>query len=165
MERTNLNMPETHPIVKKLQFKDLGQPVLMLNVPQAYQEVIHSLQGDVHTDPKQAPYDFVQAFGTSNEELRRLAKIAAGSVADDGLLWLCYPKKSSKTYKNSDCSRESVAGILADQGYEPVRQIAIDEDWSALRYRKAGLIKKMSRSFAVTAEGMERTGQENDNRS
>ncbi|MGG3280643.1 DUF3052 domain-containing protein [Paenibacillus solani] len=155
-------MPEIHPIVKKLQFKDLGQPVLMLNAPQAYQEVIHSLQGDVHTEPQQIPYEFVQAFGASNEELRRLAKVAAGSVADDGLLWLCYPKKSSKTFKNSDCSRESIAGILSDQGYEPVRQIAIDEDWSALRFRKVELIKKMSRSFAVTAEGKERTGREND---
>lgn len=155
-------MPEIHPIIKKLQYKDLGQPVLMLNAPQAYQEVISSLQGDVHTEPVQAPYDFVQAFGTSNEELRRLAEIAAGSVADNGLLWLCYPKKTSKTYKNSDCSRESVTGILADEGYEPVRQIAIDEDWSALRYRKAELIKTMTRSFAATAKGKERTGQEDD---
>ncbi|WP_433941761.1 DUF3052 domain-containing protein [Paenibacillus lautus] len=153
-------MPEIHPIIKKLQYKDLGQPVLMLNAPQAYQEVISSLQGDVHTEPVQAPYDFVQAFGTSNEELRRMAEIAAGSVADNGLLWLCYPKKTSKTYKNSDCSRESVTGILADEGYEPVRQIAIDEDWSALRYRKAELIKTMTRSFAATANGKERTGQE-----
>lgn len=153
-------MPEIHPIIKKLQYKDLGQPVLMLNAPQAYQEVISFLQGDVHTEPVQAPYDFVQAFGTSNEELRRLAEIAAGSVADNGLLWLCYPKKTSKTYKNSDCSRESVTGILADEGYEPVRQIAIDEDWSALRYRKAELIKTMTRSFAATAKGKERTGQE-----
>lgn len=153
-------MPEIHPIIKKLQYKDLGQPVLMLNAPQAYQEVISSLQGDVHTEPVQALYDFVQAFGTSNEELRRLAEIAAGSVADNGLLWLCYPKKTSKTYKNSDCSRESVTGILADEGYEPVRQIAIDEDWSALRYRKAELIKTMTRSFAATAKGKERTGQE-----
>ncbi|GIP07189.1 hypothetical protein J28TS4_55960 [Paenibacillus lautus] len=153
-------MPEIHPIIKKLQYKDLGQPVLMLNAPQAYQEVISSLQGDVHAEPVQAPYDFVQAFGTSNEELRRLAEIAAGSVADNGLLWLCYPKKTSKTYKNSDCSRESVTGILADEGYEPVRQIAIDEDWSALRYRKAELIKTMTRSFAATAKGKERAGQE-----
>lgn len=99
------------------------------------------------------PYDFVQVFGTSNEELQRLAKIAASSVTDNGLLWLCYPKKSSKTYKNSDCSRESITGILADEGYEPVRQIAIDEDWSALRYRKVELIKSMTRSFAATAKG------------
>ena len=132
-------MLETHPVVKKLQYKDLGQPVLILNAPEAYQEVIRSLQGEVHTEPVQAPYDFVQA--------------------DNGLLWLCYPKKTSKTYKNSDCSRDSIAGILADEGYEPVRQIAIDEDWSALRYRKVEQIKTMTRSFAATAKGKERTGQ------
>ncbi|MEK4115842.1 DUF3052 domain-containing protein [Paenibacillus sp. FSL W8-0919] len=152
-------MLETHPVVKKLQYKDLGQPVLILNAPEAYQEVVRSLQGEVHTEPVQAPYDFVQAFGTSNGQLRELAKVAASAVADNGLLWLCYPKKTSKTYKNSDCSRDSIAGILADEGYEPVRQIAIDEDWSALRYRKVEQIKTMTRSFAATAKGKERTGQ------
>ncbi|ANY73852.1 DUF3052 domain-containing protein [Paenibacillus ihbetae] len=152
-------MLETHPVVKKLQYKDLGQPVLILNAPEAYQEVVRSLQGEVYTEPVQAPYDFVQAFGASNEQLRELAKIAASAVTDNGLLWLCYPKKTSKTYKNSDCSRDSIAGILADEGYEPVRQIAIDEDWSALRYRKVEQIKTMTRSFATTAKGKERTGQ------
>lgn len=153
-------MLETHPVVKKLQYKDLGQAVLIMNAPPSYQEVMQSLQGEVHTESVHAPYDFVQVFGTSNAQLRELAIVGAKAVADNGLLWLCYPKKTSKKYKNSDCSRDSIAGILADEGYEPVRQIAIDDDWSALRYRKAEQIKTMTRSFAVTAKGKERTGQE-----
>jgi hypothetical protein len=35
-----------------------------------------------------------------------------------------------KFIKNSDCSRESVSTLLSEEGYEPVRQIAIDVDWS-----------------------------------
>jgi hypothetical protein len=105
-------------------------------------------------------YEFVQVFGTSNEELQSNAKKAVAYVKDDGLLWLCYPKKSLKVYKGSDCSRESVTGILSEEGYEPVRQIAIDDDWSALRFRKPEKIKKMVRDFAVTDEGIKRTKKE-----
>ena len=81
-------------------------------------------------------------------------------MSEDGLLWLCYPKKSSKTYKGSDCSRDTVTGMLSEEGFEPVRQIAIDEDWSALRFRKPEKIKKMVRTFAVTEVGKKRTEQE-----
>jgi hypothetical protein len=64
---------------------------------------------------------------------------------------------TSKAYKDSDCSRETVGVMLAEEGYEPVRQVAVDDDWSALRFRKVGEIKKMVRAFAVTEEGKQRT--------
>ena len=75
-------------VIKKLQFKDQGQAVLIINAPKVYEEVMASFEG-----------------------------------------------------------------------YEPVRQIAIDEDWSALRFRKTGKIKTMKRGFAVTEEGKQRTEQ------
>ena len=144
-------------VLKKLQFKDQGQPVFIVNAPQSYGEVIRTFEGEVHHEAVIEPYDFVQVFGTSNEELGALAKSAEKFVKEDGLFWLCYPKKSSKTYKGSDCSRDTVMYLLADEGYEPVRQIAIDDDWSALRFRKEENIKTMKRSFAVTEKGKERT--------
>lgn len=144
-------------VLKKLQFKDQGQPVLIVNAPQSFDEVIRTFEGEVHREAVMERYDFVQVFGTSNEELGALAKSAEKFVKEDGLFWLCYPKKSSKTYKGSDCSRDTVMYLLADEGYEPVRQIAIDDDWSALRFRKAENIKTMKRSFAVTEKGKERT--------
>lgn len=150
-------MTEIHPVIKKLQYKDHGQPVLIIGAPKAYDEVVLAFEGEVHTEAKQASYDFVQVFGKNNEELQTLARDAEKYAADNGLLWLCYPKKSSKKYKGSDCSRETVTALLAAEGYEPVRQIAIDEDWSALRFRKAEHIKTLKRNFAVTEKGKERT--------
>ncbi|WP_391118049.1 hypothetical protein [Psychrobacillus sp. L3] len=50
--------------------------------------------------------------------------------------------------------------ILANEGFEPVRNIAIDEDWSALRFRKVENIKKMVRKFAHTEVGKERTNDQ-----
>jgi hypothetical protein len=146
-------------VIKKLQFKDQGQAVLIINAPQAYEGVMASFEGEVHKDAPLDEYEFVQVFGASNNELQTLAKSVADKVKEDGLFWLCYPKKSSKAYKGSDCSRETVTGMLVEENYEPVRQIAIDEDWSALRFRKPDNIKKMTRGFAVTEEGKQRTQQ------
>lgn len=150
-------MLEIHPVIKKMNFKDHGQTVLIVNAPKAYDEIIAAFQGDVHTEAVNESYDFVQIFGATNEELQSLARQASLYVSEDRLFWLCYPKKSSKQYKGSDCSRESVAGMLAAEGYEPVRQVAIDEDWSALRFRKPEKIKSMTRNFAVTELGKQRT--------
>ncbi|WP_430137403.1 DUF3052 domain-containing protein [Neobacillus pocheonensis] len=147
-------------VIKKLQFKDQGQDVLIINAPKAYEEVMALFEGKVHINGEMVGgYDFVQVFGTSNEELQSLARGSESYVKEDGLFWLCYPKKSSKAYKGSDCSRETVASMLANEGYEPVRQIAIDDDWSALRFRKVDKIKTMTRSFAVTEKGKERIDQ------
>lgn len=150
-------MTEGTPVLKKLNFKDHGQSVLVINAPKSYDVIKASFEGEVHQKAELETYNFVQVFGTSNEELQSHAKSVVNHVNDDGLLWLCYPKKSSKAYKGSDCSRETVTGMLADEGYEPVRQIAIDDDWSALRFRKPEKIKKMVRTFAVTDEGKKRT--------
>ncbi|MCM3163977.1 DUF3052 domain-containing protein [Metabacillus litoralis] len=152
-------MAESNPLLKKLQFKDSGQPVLIVHHPNSYNDVISSFTGEVHNESKGHEYDFVQIFGTANDQLKSLAQKSVQAVKEDGLFWICYPKKSSKTYKGSDCSRETVGGLLAAEGYEPVRQIAIDDDWSALRFRKAEKIKKMSRKFVVTDEGKQRTEQ------
>jgi hypothetical protein len=153
-------MTEVASVLKKLNFKDQGQPVLIINAPKSYDDIKAAFEGEVHQQAVLDIYDFVQVFGTSNEELQSNAKNAVTYVKDDGLLWLCYPKKSSKIYKGSDCSRDSVTGMLSKEGYEPVRQIAIDEDWSALRFRKPEKIKKMVRDFAVTNEGIKRTKKE-----
>ncbi|UII56604.1 DUF3052 domain-containing protein [Cytobacillus spongiae] len=152
-------MQELNPILKKLQYKEAGQAVLIMNAPSAYHEVMSSFKGEVHQEPSLEGYSFVQVFGVSNEELQTKAQKAEPFMNEDGLLWICYPKKSSKTYKGSDCSRESVAEVLASRGYEPVRQVAIDEDWSALRFRKVEHIKTMTRKSAVTEKGKKRIEQ------
>lgn len=54
-------------------------------------------------------------------------------------------------------NRDTGWQTLGDLGFEPVRQIAIDEDWSALRFRRVEFIKAMKRSFAMSKEGKKRT--------
>ena len=58
---------------------------------------------------------------------------------------MIYPKGTSKKYK-CEFNRDSGWPALGAGGYEPVRMVAIDEDWSALRFRKAEKIKSMTRN-------------------
>ncbi len=76
---------------------------------------------------------------------------------DDGILWFAYPKKSSKEYE-TNLSRDDGWQPLDDLGYEGVRQVAIDEDWSALRFRHVDHIKTMNhdKKRAMSKKGKKR---------
>jgi hypothetical protein len=58
-----------------------------------------------------------------------------------------------------DFNRDTGWQPLGKYDLEPVRQVAIDEDWSALRFRNVNNIKKMTRNSAMTLskEGKNRT--------
>ena len=77
----------------------------------------------------------------------------------DAVLWFAYPKGSSKKYK-CEFNRDTGWHVLGAAGFEPVRQVAIDQDWSALRFRRAGFIKDMKRRscMALSDEGKSRAG-------
>jgi len=76
----------------------------------------------------------------------------------DATLWFAYPKASSKTHR-SEISRDSGWRAIGSKGFEPVRMIAIDQDWSAVRFRRVEYIKTMRRAaqFAVSEAGKART--------
>src|SRR5262249_2763485 len=65
-------------------------------------------------------------------------------TAGDAIVWLAYPKGTSKKYK-SQINRDNGWNALGREGFEPVRMVAIDQDWSALRFRRVEFIKNMRR--------------------
>jgi hypothetical protein len=54
------------------------------------------------------------------------------AAANDRLTWVAYPKSGQL---GTDLIRDSLAALLMASGIRPVRQIAVDELWSALRFR------------------------------
>ena len=50
------------------------------------------------------------------------------------ILWVAYPKLSSGLA--ADLSRDVIHALAPDYGLDTVSQIAIDEDWSALRLKR-----------------------------
>jgi hypothetical protein len=95
---------------------------------------------------------FAIAFAITQEELDTLSKMIAAATKGDAIVWIAYPKQRSKKY-SCEFSRDSGWTALAAAGFEPVRQVALDEDWSALRFRRVEYIKTMTRSFAMTDAG------------
>ena len=98
------------------------------------------------SDPASGPeaITFLLAFVTKREEISRLAKVIGTKAERDAIIWMAYPKGSSKRYK-CDFNRDTGWSPLGTVGFEGVRQVAIDEDWSALRFRRVEYIKRMTR--------------------
>lgn len=78
-------------------------------------------------------YDYVQAFLTSAADANKVAPIAIAAVKPDGLLWLCYPKGTSKL--KTDLNRDKGWEEVARLGWEGVALISVDDTWSAMRFR------------------------------
>lgn len=146
---------------KKLNFKNQHQ-IGVMEAPEAFSEAINYIkaQGIVDTTVKPAKqYEFVVAFAQMQKDLKRLFDSFREQLAEDAVVWMAYPKKSSKIYQ-SDINRDAdIWQHLGNAGYEAVRQVAIDADWSALRFRKADFIKSMKRDYsrAMSKKGKDRT--------
>lgn len=149
-------------IFKKLNYKD--QPaILILNAPDSFKPETDAFQDViVHDDPQELEeITFALSFVTSQEQIDRLAGQIAPKAKGDPLIWFAYPKTSSKKYQ-CDFNRDTGWDVLGELGFEPVRQVAIDQDWSALRFRRVEHIKSLSRKHlrALSEQGKKRTGQE-----
>ena len=67
-------------------------------------------------------------------EIEQFISAIYQKLKGDAVIWLCYPKMTSKNYK-CDFNRDSGWTSLGKYNLEPVRQVAIDDDFSALRFR------------------------------
>jgi hypothetical protein len=93
------------------------------------------------------PYEFMLLFVELVSEVEALAPKALHNLTSDGILWFAYPKKTSKKY-SSDIDRDHGWEVLLDRGFDKVRQVAIDDDWSALRFRNVRFIKSAQNRFS-----------------
>lgn len=151
-----------HDLERKLQKKESSAPILVVNMPEELESLFDGFVSPVVQAKKHKYFAMIMVFGQKMAKLQATARQVLPVLSPDGLLWICYPKKSSKRYQTSDCSRDALIGLLAEDGFETVRQVAVNEDWSGLRYRNAKHIKKMKRSFAVTEEGKKKVKRDSE---
>jgi hypothetical protein len=132
------------PLFKKLNL-GAARSIHVLNSPGSFEPELTALEGVRVVRQVRGPVAFALAFVRNTAELGTATEKLTRAAAGDATLWMAYPKASSKKYK-CDFNRDTGWRALGDAGYEPVRQVAIDEDWSALRFRKAEFIKTMARN-------------------
>lgn len=106
---------------------------------------LKEVQVDNKIDPRY-PYDFMIIFVRMASEVDRITPEALHNLAVDGILWFCYPKKSSKKF-DSDISRDRGWESLNNLNFFGIRLVAIDDDWSAMRFRNKKFIKSASDRF------------------
>lgn len=78
--------------------------------------------------------DAIVALVRHRAELDTVATPAIEAARNGRLAWIAYPKAGQL---GTDLNRDILARSLSDRGVQPVRQVAIDEVWSALRFRPA----------------------------
>jgi len=122
---------------KKLNFKS-QTPILVLGAPATFDAELAAMnkETEIHAQPKKGvTYRFALAFGEKGADIEKAAAAVTKVLEGDAVCWFAYPKGTSKKFE-SDVNRDDMWELLSRFGVRPVRQIAIDDDWSALRFRR-----------------------------
>jgi hypothetical protein len=119
-------------VAQKLFIRE-NHTVLILNAPKGYKTTLGKLPKGVRIVTKSStPVDFIQLFAATKAGMTKLFRQAKPLLKEDGLLWATYPKAGQM---DTDLKREVVWECGQAVGMQPVSQIAVDEVWSALRFK------------------------------
>jgi hypothetical protein len=133
------------PLFKKL---NLGthDEIVVFGAPDSFEAELEKLKGVtiVRNPSKPKAVRFAMAFAATQAQLDRTSKVLAAAAEGDAVLWFAYPKGTSKRY-TCEFNRDSGWGIIRAAGFDSVRMVAIDEDWSALRFRRLEYVKPSAR--------------------
>ena len=128
------------PLSKKLQIKP-GQKVLIVSAPNAYQMLLEPLPGNVQVYTSGVlDFDNIQLFVRDSAELIEILKKVSSLFLSSTIIWIAYPKKSSGI--KSDLDMMSSWTEPEKYGLRPVASVAIDETWTALRFKPIDQVKK-----------------------
>jgi hypothetical protein len=128
-------------LFEKLNLKN-HQEILVLRAPESLEPELARLPVmTIHRHLESvAEIRFSLAFVTRQSEVDALAPQIAAQAKGDATVWFAYPKGTSKRYK-CDFNRDTGWNALKAAGFDTVRAVAIDEDWTALRFRRVEYIK------------------------
>jgi 1-acyl-sn-glycerol-3-phosphate acyltransferase len=111
-----------------------GYRVLVLNPPAGYIESLSPLPDKAKVAQQgDGQHDLVQLFAQDRAQLEQDAARAMSALRPGGLLWVAYPKPVSGP--GSDLSRDHGWGVLHGAGLVAVKQVDVDPQWNALRFR------------------------------
>jgi hypothetical protein len=132
-------------VFNKLNLKEQKE-IVIINAPESFEPELARLKGIKIRRNAQDVNEllFSLTFVTKQNEVDTLARTVARKAQGDALVWFAYPKGSSKKY-HCDFNRDTGWAALGKEGFEVVRLVAIDEDWSAMRFRRAEFISSMTR--------------------
>jgi len=118
-------------VSRKLQIR-ANSTVLFVNAPKDYDAKLGPMPEGVFIVRKiVGKVDFIQLFVDSRKELEEHVPRLKPVLSRGGVFWVTYHKGTSGVA--TDINRDGIADYARTMGMRPVAQIAVDEDWSALR--------------------------------
>lgn len=119
------------------------QEIVALDAPESFRPELAALPVITihHHLESVAEAGFWLVFVTRKSEVERLAPQVARRAKGDAVVWFAYPKGTSKKY-SCDLKRDTGWASLKKLGFDTVRSVAIDEDWTALRFRRKEFIQR-----------------------
>jgi hypothetical protein len=104
--------------------------VALLHMPKDLQ--VDFKTGNKTDNALQTTNDFILAFYTRKEDMKKDAKELKESLKKNGLLWIAYPKaKALETDLNRDILHETAKQF----GLDGVSLISLNQTWSAMRFK------------------------------
>jgi len=136
------------PFFKKLNLGNHDE-IVLFDAPESFEAELKKLKrvAIVRNPSKPKAVRFALAFAVTQTQLDRASKVLAAAAEGDAVLWFAYPKGTSKRY-TCEFNRDSGWGVIRAAGFESVRMVAIDEDWSALRFRRLEYVRSSARNSA-----------------
>lgn len=124
-----------------------GMRALIIAPPPGYLELLKPLPEGltVSSEPGEG-YPFVQVFATRLSDISKFARRLKKYAAQNALVWITYPKQSSD--RKGELSRDVIREAMKGTGWRAVSIVAIDEIWSALRFRPTGQVGRRSKTRA-----------------
>ncbi|WP_435624358.1 DUF3052 family protein [Flagellimonas sp.] len=121
------------PLAKKLGIKP-GFIVQVFNEPKPYLEFFHEFPDEVVFvgSTEKTEVDFIHIFATTTQELESSLATAKPNLKKDGMLWVSWPKKTSKIPTEIDKFNVMKSG--QEQGLVDTKVAAVDDQWSGHKF-------------------------------
>lgn len=119
-------------LAKKLGIKN-GYSISVFNSPKKYSTFFFELPSDLNfIDEPKVKKNFIHYFALKSKELENDITTLKNEILSDGMIWVSWPKKTSKIF--TDLDRDKIREIGLKNGLVDVKICAIDDTWSGLKF-------------------------------
>lgn len=119
------------PLPQKLGIKP-GMIVVAIDAPEHYRKLLAPIPSGVNFATRPiGNTKFVHFFATRRSELAKQLSILRRKIADDAVIWISWPKKSSGVA--TDITEDVIRAVALPLDFVDIKVCAVDETWSGLK--------------------------------
>jgi hypothetical protein len=119
------------PLAKKLGIRE-GARLYVENAPRDYRKLVAPMPEGVKLVARpDRDTDLVHVFTKDRKRLEAALRSWRGTLKDDAVIWLSWPKKSARV--DTDITEDTIREMALPLGLVDVKVCAVDEVWSGLK--------------------------------